>query len=62
MESENEQKSSIIQASARYKKVYAIVRNDMARKIRNYLHNQSASYAIPPKVNTQQLWPFDKET
>ena len=30
--------------------------------IRTYLHDQSARYTIPPKVNTKQPWPFDKET
>ena len=29
--------------------------------IRTYLHDQSARYTIPPKVNTKQPWPFDKE-
>ena len=32
------------------------------KEIRTYLHNQSASYTLPPKVNTKQPWPFDKET
>ena len=32
------------------------------REIRTYLHGQSARYTIPPKVNTKQPWPFDKET
>ena len=32
------------------------------KEIREYLHNQSAEYTIPPKVNTKQPWPFDKET
>ena len=32
-----------------------------AKEIRTYLHNQSASYTLPPKVNTKQPWPFDKE-
>ena len=31
------------------------------KEIRTYLHNQSASYTLPPKVNTKQPWPFDKE-
>ena len=33
-----------------------------AKEIRTYLHDQSARYTIPPKVNTKQPWPFDKET
>ena len=33
-----------------------------AKEIRTYLHEQSACYTIPPKVNTKQPWPFDKET
>ena len=33
-----------------------------AKEIRTYLHDQSARYTIPPKVNTRQPWPFDKET
>ena len=32
------------------------------KEIREYLHEQSARYTIPPKVNTKQPWPFDKET
>lgn len=32
------------------------------KEIRTYLHNQSASYMIPPKVNTKQPWPFNKKT
>ena len=32
------------------------------REIRWYLHSQAANYTIPPKVNTRQPWPFDKET
>ena len=32
------------------------------KEIREYLHGQSARYTIPPKVNTKQPWPFDKET
>ena len=32
------------------------------KEIRTYLHDQSARYTIPPKVNTKQLRPFDKET
>lgn len=32
------------------------------KEIREYLQGQSASYTIPPKVNTKQPWPFDKET
>ena len=32
------------------------------KEIRTYLHNQSASYTIPPKVNTKQPWPFNKKT
>ena len=32
------------------------------KEIRTYLHDQSASYTIPPKANTKQPWPFDKET
>ena len=32
------------------------------KEIRTYLHDQSASYTIPPKVNTKQPWLFDKET
>ena len=32
------------------------------KEIRTYLHNQSASYTLPPKVNTKQPWLFDKET
>ena len=32
------------------------------KEIRTYLHDQSARYTIPPKVNTKQPWPFDKET
>ena len=32
------------------------------KEIRTYLHEQSARYTIPPKVNTKQPWPFDKET
>ena len=32
------------------------------KEIRAYLHDQSARYTIPPKVNTKQPWPFDKET
>ena len=31
------------------------------KEIRTYLHDQSARYTIPPKVNTKQPWPFDKE-
>ena len=31
------------------------------KEIRTYLHEQSARYTIPPKVNTKQPWPFDKE-
>ena len=33
-----------------------------AKEIRTYLHDQSARYTIPPKGNTKQPWPFDKET
>ena len=33
-----------------------------ANEIRTYLHDQSARYTIPLKVNTKQPWPFDKET
>ena len=29
--------------------------------IRTYLHDQSARYTIPPKVNTKQPWLFDEE-
>ena len=29
---------------------------------RRFLHDQSARYTIPPKVNTKQPWPFVKET
>ena len=29
--------------------------------IREYLHEQSAKYTIPPKVNVKHPWPFDKE-
>ena len=32
------------------------------KEIRTYLHDQSARYTIPPKVNTKQPWLFDKET
>ena len=32
------------------------------KEIRTYLHDQSARYTIPPKVNTRQPWPFDKGT
>ena len=32
------------------------------KEIRTYLHDQSARYTIPPKVNTKQPWSFDKET
>ena len=32
------------------------------KEIREYLQGQSASYTIPPKVNTKQPWPFDKAT
>lgn len=32
------------------------------KEIRTYLHDQSARYTIPPKVNTKQPWPFDKKT
>ena len=32
------------------------------KEIRTYLHDQSARYTIPPKVNTKQPWTFDKET
>ena len=32
------------------------------KEIRTYLHDQSARYTIPLKVNTKQPWPFDKET
>ena len=32
------------------------------KEIRTYLHNQCASYTIPPKVNTKQPWPFNKKT
>jgi len=32
------------------------------KEIRAYLHDQSARYTIPPKVNTKQPWPFDEET
>ena len=32
------------------------------KEIRTYLHEQSARYTIPPKVNTKRPWPFDKET
>ena len=32
------------------------------KEIRTYLHEQSARYTIPPKVNTKQPWLFDKET
>ena len=32
------------------------------KEIRTYLHDQFARYTIPPKVNTKQPWPFDKET
>lgn len=32
------------------------------KKIREYLHSQSATYTIPPKVNTKKPWLFDKET
>ena len=32
------------------------------KEIREYLHRESAEYTIPPKVNTKQPWPFDKET
>ena len=31
------------------------------KRIRTYLHDQSARYTIPPKVNTKQPWPFDKD-
>ena len=30
-----------------------------ANEIRTYLHDQSARYTIPLKVNTKQPWPFD---
>ena len=33
----------------------------VTKEIRTYQHNQSASYTLPPKVNTKQPWPFDKE-
>lgn len=33
-----------------------------AKEIREYLQSQAARYTIPPKVNTKQPWPFDKET
>lgn len=32
------------------------------KEIREYLQRQNANYTIPPKVNTKQPWPFDKET
>ena len=32
-----------------------------AKEIRAYLHDQSARYTIPPKVNTKQPWPFDSD-
>ena len=32
------------------------------KEVRAYLHDQSARYTIPPKVNTKQPWPFDEET
>ena len=31
------------------------------KEIRTYLHDQSARYTIPPKVNTKQPWPFDSD-
>ena len=31
------------------------------KEIRTYLHDQSARYTIPPKVNTKQPWLFDEE-
>ena len=31
------------------------------KEIREYLHEQSAKYTIPPKVNVKHPWPFDKE-
>ena len=32
------------------------------KEIQTYLHDQSARYTIPQKMNTKQPWPFDKET
>ena len=31
------------------------------KEIRDYLHEQSATYTIPPKVSVKHSWPFDKE-
>ena len=31
------------------------------KEIRNYLHEQSTTYTIPPKVNIAQPWSYDKE-
>lgn len=31
------------------------------KEIRDYLHEQSATYTIPPKVSVKHPWPFDKE-
>ena len=31
------------------------------KEIRTYLHDQSARYTIPPKVNTKQPWLFEEE-
>ena len=31
------------------------------KEIRDYLHEQSATYTIPPKVRVKHSWPFDKE-
>ena len=31
------------------------------KEIRVYLHEQSATYTIPPKVSVKHSWPFDKE-
>ena len=31
------------------------------KEIRTYLHDQSANYTIPPKVNTKQPWLFEEE-
>ena len=31
------------------------------KEIRDYLHEQSVTYTIPPKVSVKHSWPFDKE-
>ena len=32
-----------------------------AKDIRDYLHEQSAEYTIPPKASVKHPWPFDRE-